>query len=171
VAQLGSGKLAFGQGQLSVFNSDLAGTGPISFLYNLMHVGHNANKPEGMGTVDFSLDGETVNISALRYFDRGTEVRASGYISDAFAAPHCLVQMTAVGSVRPFASISLPGLSDLDNVMGAVQHDALAIKIDGYMDQLNDPGVVKTIAFSSIGNGLQNLLFGDAKSAKGEPSD
>jgi len=171
VAQLGRPDLAFGQGELSVYNTDLAGTGPISALYNLMHVGHNANKPEGNGSIDFNFEGETVIISALRYFDRGTEVRASGYISDTFAAPHCLVQMTAVGSVRPFASISLPGLSDLDNVMGAVQHDALAIRINGYLDHLDDPGVVKAIAFSSIGNDLQNLLFGDAKSAKGQPSE
>ena len=80
--------------------------------------------------------------------------------------------MTAVGSVRPFQSIDLPGLADLDNALGAVQHDALAVRISDYLDHLNARNAnIHKIPFSSIGRDLQNVIFGDVKSAKGQTSE
>jgi len=172
VQQLGAPGLTFGEGNLTVSNSDLAEIGPVSFLYNLMHIGHNPKKPEGSGSVDFSFQGQSIIVNALRYFDRGTEVRASGYIDDYPAVPHCWVDMTAVGSVRPFQSIDLPGLADLDNALGAVQHDALAVRFSDYLDHLNARNAnIHKIPFSSIGRDLQNVIFGDVKSAKGQTSE
>ena len=78
VQRLGAPALTFGEGNLTISNSDLAEIGPVSFLYNLMHIGHNPNKPQGSGSVDFSFQGKTIIVNALRYFDRGTEVRSPG---------------------------------------------------------------------------------------------
>lgn len=171
VGEPGSPELTFGEGNLTVSNSDLAEVGAVSFLYNLMHIGHNPKRAEGNGSVDFSIQGSTIFVNALRYFDRGTEIRASGYVDEYAQVPHCWIDITAVGSVRPFQSISLPGLADLDNALGAVQHDALAVRIAGYMDHLNAKDAVHTIPFSSIGHDLQAVIFGDVKSAKGQGSD
>ncbi len=60
--------LAFGEGRLTLSKSDLAGVGPIAILYNLMHFGHNANKPQGYGTIDFSVAQKSIFVSSLRCF-------------------------------------------------------------------------------------------------------
>jgi hypothetical protein len=171
LAQPLSPDLTVGQGELTISNSDLAGTGPIAYLYKLMQVGHDPNKPQGRGTVDFSFQGQTVLISALRYFDRGNEVRASGYLENVLALPHSHLMLTVAGSLRPFSALNLPGFSDFDKALGALQRDALTIRVDGYLDALNDPHAVRAIPFSAIGHDLQNILFGDAKSAQDQSSD
>jgi hypothetical protein len=151
-------ELSSGQGALTLEKTDLAGTGPIAFLYNLMHVGHDANKPTGSGSVNFTIQNKNIYLSSLRYFDKGTEVRLSGEIDDISRLPHSRVSIIAVGSIRPLASIHIPGLSDFDDALATIQHSAFAIKITGYLDKPTE----KAIPFAEVGNEMKSLLFGDA---------
>jgi hypothetical protein len=152
--------LAMGQGVLTLDQSDLAGTGPIAFVYNLMHVGHDAKKPTGTGRIEFNIQNENAYITAMRYFDKGTEVRLSGEIANLPALPHSPLSLIAVGSVRPLASIHIPGIGDFDEVIGAVQHDAITVSVNGTLDQ----PVSKAIPFHDITQTMKDLLFGDTKS-------
>jgi hypothetical protein len=147
----------FGRGTLTLDQSDLAGTGPIAFLYELMHVGHDAKKPTGSGTIDFTIQNNNVYLSAVRYFDKGTEVYLSGEIDDITDLPHSPVSMVAVGSVRPLASIHLVGVEDIDDVMEAIQRSALAIRITGPLDKPTQ----KKIPLADVGQEMKGLLFGN----------
>lgn len=156
IGEPGNPRNAFGQGTLTLTDSDLAGTGPISFLYDLMHFSHNANKPQGQGTIDFVIQDQTAYISPMQYFDRGRQVLLSGVISDLPDLPHCPIDLIAAGSVRPFKSINIFGVEDLDEALSALQHDAVSVHITGY---LNKP-VTKAIAFGNISHEARNLLLG-----------
>ena len=147
-----------GQGSLTLDHSDLAGIGPIAFLYELMHVGHDANKPTGNGTIDFTIRNNNIYLSAVRYFDKGADILLSGEIDRITDLPHSPVSIVAVGSVRPLASIHLPGVTDFDEVLAAIQRSALAIRITGPLDRPRQ----KKIPFSEVGQEMKGLLFGDA---------
>jgi len=152
--------LAMGQGVITLDQSDLAGTGPIAFVYNLMHVGHDAKKPTGTGRIEFNIQNENAYITAMRYFDKGTEVRLSGEIANLPALPHSPLTLIVVGSLRPLASIHIPGFGDFDEVLGAIQHDAITVSVKGTLDK----PVEKTIPFHEITQTMKDLLFGDTKS-------
>jgi hypothetical protein len=156
VGRPGAPDLAFGEGHLVLSRSDLAGTGPIAILYNLMHFSHSAAKPRGSGTIDFQVQQENVFITALRYFDRGAEVHAAGVISKLSKRTHSQLDITVVGSARPLTSIDLPGVSDIDDALNAIQRDAVTVRVTGDLDK----PVTKKVLFSEIGQEMQNLLFG-----------
>jgi hypothetical protein len=149
-------ELASGEGHITLSKSDLAGTGPIAILYNLMHFGHNANKPQGYGTIDFHIAQKSVSITSLRYFDRGAEVHAAGIIREVSKLSHSPIDITLVGSLRPLKSIDLPGVSDIDEALNAVQRNAVTIRVTG---DFNKP-VTKRVLFSDINQDVQNLLIG-----------
>lgn len=153
---------AFGQGTLTIEKSDLAGTGPIAILYNLMHILHNPNKPTGEGAIDFTLQNQNADVSAMRYYDKGSEIRISGQIADLLHLPHSPVNLIGVGSARPLRSIDIPGISDIDTVLGAIQHDAVSVKITGFLDKPK----TTPILFGDITREMKNLLFGDAQAEK-----
>jgi hypothetical protein len=159
-------ELAIGQGSLTLTQSDLAGVGPIAFLYNLMHLTHNANKPTGSGEIDFTVQNENATITALRYFDKGTEIRINGDINDLLNLPNSPLNLIAVGSLRPLASIQIFGLADFDAAIGAIQHDAFTIRITGYLNRPKQ----KEIPFRDVGQEMKNFLFGDIKSSSSSPA-
>ncbi|MDP9172939.1 MAG: AsmA family protein [Planctomycetota bacterium] len=150
---------AFGQGRLTIKQSDLAGAGPIAFLYNLMNIGHDPNKPVGYGTIDLRLQDNAMEITAMHYFDRGTEVRLSGAISNILAAPASPIIATAVGSARPLASLDLPGLGDIDGAFSVIQQDSISVQIGG---TLASP-TANPIAFGNLTEGMRQILLGDAR--------
>ena len=151
--------LAFGSGTMTLSQSDLAGTGPIATLYNLMNVGHNANKPTGSGDIEFTVQQEGATITAMRYFDKGTEVRISGQIKNLSKIPACPIALIAAGSARPLSSVHIPGVADFDEALGAIQHDVISVRITGTLDH----PLTKKILFGDITGDMKNLLFGDSQ--------
>jgi hypothetical protein len=148
--------LAFGEGHLTISQSDLAGTGPIAFLYNLMHLSHSASKPRGNGTLDFRVQNKSINIVSLRYFDRGAEVHAAGAIGDISKLSRSPVDITIIGSVRPLKSIDLPGVVDIDEALDAIQRGAVTVRVTGPLNNT----VTKKVLFSDISGDVKNLLLG-----------
>ncbi len=153
---------ASGQGTIYIQKSDLAGAGPIAVLYNLMHILHNPSKPTGEGELDFMIQNKNADITAMRYYDRGSEIRIVGQITDLLHLPHSPVNLIGVGSARPLRSIDIPGFSDIDSALDAIQHDAVSVKITGFLD---DPQTTP-ILFGDITRNMKNLLFGDAQTSK-----
>jgi hypothetical protein len=156
VGRPGAPELAFGEGHLVLARSDLAGTGPIAILYNLMHFGHDASKPQGFGTIDFTVQRRNVSISAMRYLDRGAEVHGAGVIRDLTKLARSPIDLTLVGSARPLQSISLPGVSDIDDALNAIQRGAVTVHVTGTLDH----PMTKRVLFSDIGQEMQNILIG-----------
>jgi hypothetical protein len=153
--------LATGQGTLTLTQSDLAGTGAISLVYDLMHLSHNAKKPTGSGQIDFTIQNRNATITAMHYFDKGSEIRLSGDIVDLPSLPHSPINLIVVGSARPLASIGIPGFADFDAALGTIQHDAFTVQVTGYLDHPKQ----KPIPFADIGQEMKNLLFGDVHAA------
>lgn len=153
--------LALGQGTLKLTQSDLAGTGAIALVYDLMHLTHDAKKPTGSGQIDFTIQNRNATITAMHYFDKGSEIRLSGEIADLPNLPKSPVNLIVVGSARPLASLHIPGLADLDAALGAIQHDAFTVQVTGQLDQPKQ----KAIPFSEITQDMKNLLFGDVQAA------
>jgi hypothetical protein len=154
----------FGTGHLTLDKSDLAGFGPIDDLYDLMHLGHNANKPTGSGTVDFTVQNNTLTITGLRYFDKGKEILGEFAIRNLTNIPDSPLSGTAVGSLRPLSAVDLPVIGDIDAALNALQQGSLSIRIYGTVRQPKD----HPIAFADIGNDMTNFLLGDTKAAHGE---
>jgi hypothetical protein len=156
IGEPGNPRNAFGQGQLTLTHSDLAGTGPISILYDLMHFSHNANRPMGEGRIDFTIENQAVYIMPMQYFDRGRQVRLSGVISDLPNLPHCPLDLIAAGSIRPFSSINILGVQDVDKLLSALQHDVVSVHVTGYLDSPH----TKPVALGAISREARNLLLG-----------
>jgi hypothetical protein len=165
VAPLGNLQRAFGDGQIQISNSDLATIGPIALLYGAMHIGHDTSKPVGYGTIDLHLENNRLSIPTLRYFDRGTEVRADGAITNIFNLPDSPIAITAVGSARPLEGLSIPGLGDIDAALSAIQQSVISETITGTVRQPQ----YQTIPFGQIGQGMKNFLVGDVLGQDTDP--
>ena len=156
--------LSFGQGSLRLEKSDLAGAGPISFMYNLLHIFHDPKKPQGYGSIDFSIQAHNALISSMRYFDRGSEIRLSGSMNDLLQLPHSPINLVAIGSARPLVSINIPGIADIDQALNAVQSNALVVHIGGWLDKPTE----NLMSLSEVGQELKNLLFGGSANGTGD---
>jgi hypothetical protein len=154
----------FGSGHLTIDKSDLGGFAPIADLYNLMHLGHNANKPTGSGSVDFTLQNDTLTVTGLRYFDKGTEILAEFSIANLVNIPDSPLAGTVVGSFRPLRAIDLPVIGDIDSALNALQQNSQSIRIYGTVRQPKD----RPILFGEIGNDMLNFLLGDTREEHGE---
>ena len=97
----------------------------------------------------------------MRYFDKGSEIRLSGEISNLQILPHSPLSLIVVGSARPLASIHIPGFADFDEALGAIQHDAVSVQVIGYLDKPRQ----KHILFEEITQDMKKLLFGDTQAA------
>ena len=53
-------------------------------------------EPSGSGRAELRLEGETIELSRLRYFNRGTEIRAMATIDDVWRLPQSPITGTAV---------------------------------------------------------------------------
>jgi hypothetical protein len=153
-------ELTFGQGSMRIDQSDLAGTGPIAFIYNILHIFHSANKPTGNGAIDFNIQGRDAIVTSMRYFDRGAEIRISGLVHDLPNLPHSGLNLVALASARPLKLLNIPGLSDIDQALSAIQRNALTVQITGYLDQPKE----KEVLFQDVTNDLRNMLFGSFQS-------
>jgi hypothetical protein len=153
--------LLTGQGDLTLTHSDLAGTGPISLVYDLMNLTHDPKKPVGTGRLEFTIQHRSATITALHYSDKGREIRLSGEIADLTALPDSPISLIVVGSARPLSSLNIPGLTDIGDALQTIQHDAFTVRVTGTLAQPRE----KAIPFTDIGQEMKNLLFGDVQAA------
>jgi hypothetical protein len=149
------------QGSLTLTESDLASTGAIGFVYSLMHIGHDSSKPTGRGTIELAVQNESLLIPSMHYFDKGAEVRIAGHIDHLLKLPDSPLTLFAVGSARPLAQIDLPAFGDIDRVLGAIQQDAVSVKVTG---TIADPKW-RTVPFGELGREVKNFLLLDAFSS------
>ncbi|HWE92715.1 MAG TPA: hypothetical protein VG269_01965 [Tepidisphaeraceae bacterium] len=151
----------YGEGRVSITRANLANFPVLAFLYNLMHVFQNVNVPEGTGNLQLHLEGGTLTINNMHYFNRGTEVRAVATIGEIWKIPDSPISGTAAGSARPLRNIKLPLLADFDTILATLTRDLTGVRFSG---TLRHPITVGPIGFTDFGADLNRMLVGDVSS-------
>ena len=112
----------YAEGQIKLTNANLAKFGPFAFLYNAANLFHNDRTAEGNGNVRFPTSKRgALTIQQLRYFNRGTEIRAVATLDKIWALPNSPLCGSGFITARPLSDVKLPFLSDFDSVLVAVQ--------------------------------------------------
>jgi hypothetical protein len=148
-----------GSGQVNIRDSDLANFGPVAFLYNTMHLDTDTVVPTGRGTASFRVEGANLIINQLRYFNRGTEIRANGVIDNFRKGPDAALDVGAVGSARPLSQIKVPGFASVDKIFALLQANLTTVHIGG---TVRDPKT-RIISFDEMNQTLRAIVFGDLK--------
>jgi hypothetical protein len=153
----------YGDGKVNLSNADIGNFGPIAFLYNAMHIGNDKRGPTGTGDVSFRIEGGSMNVTSLHYFNRGVEVRAIARVDDLAAVPDCPLSGTAVGSARPLKNVKLPIFSsilpDVDSLLSALQGSTISERFGG---TLHKPKM-SIIVFGELGEAMKQFLVGDVR--------
>ena len=145
-------------GSAELTESDLAGTDMVAGMYNLMRGGDRG--PTGRGDATFRLEGKTLDLTEFRYFNEGTEIRATLNVQDIWNAPDSPVDGVAFGSLRPLSSVKLPLLADADKIFSVIQKDAVTAKLSNTLRDMK----VDAIVFKDASDTLRRMLLRDARS-------
>ncbi len=157
-----------GQAHFQIIRSDLANTFVISFLYNSLRLGHDPSKPVGEGQSGLALHDNQVDFSEFLYFYPGSEVRITGSTYQIERLGDSPISWTAVGSARPFKSIDIPGLSDIDTALSLLQRGIVSVRVNGTLAHPNTP---LPIPFAQLGRQVLDLLFGGNSQSDSSSSD
>ncbi|MGB7159931.1 MAG: hypothetical protein WBD40_17830, partial [Tepidisphaeraceae bacterium] len=151
-----------GLGTVRITDSDLANYDVFAFLYERMNVlnwGRDKPQNRGHGSADLRFEADTLYVNNIRYFNRGTEIRATTTIHEVWKLPDSPIEGTAAGSVRPFSALRLPLLADVDDVLNVLQQDVLPVRISGTVRHPR----VELVPFSEISGAMRSLLLGDVQ--------
>lgn len=121
---------SFGEIQLDLHHAELQPLPAFAAVYSLMSINFDP-KPTGEGSIRLRLEGDSLQISRLQYFNRGTDINGAGRIEDIRAGLRSPVKGALVGTVRPLKGSKLPFGPSLDRLLGGLLHDAVAVEIDG----------------------------------------
>ena len=151
------------QGTVRITESNLGNVDVFAALYNLMNIGAGGfREPTGSGTAELRVEDGRMIVENLRYFNRGTEIRAVAQIDRVWLLPNSPITGTAVGTARPLRDVRLPFFADLDQVLSAVQRNLTTVAIDG---TVRDP-VPRPITFDDAGSDLRAIILGDVKASR-----
>lgn len=165
VGPINDPKRVFGTGSLDIVESDLVNVPFIKELYNALRIGIGARKPNGYGSLDLQLDASRLDLTNVRYFNRGTEVRAELRVKDIWAGNTSPIEGSAIGTLRPLKDLKLPFLADVDDVLNALQAQlgVQSVLIAGTVAEQK----VRPVLFSELGAGFRGVLMGEVQSRSG----
>src|SRR5207237_4646584 len=103
---------------------------------------------------DVRLENGNLELNNLRYFNRGAEVRGLFTIEQIWKGPKSPLYGTAIGSVRPLASVNLPFVAEVDRVIALLSSDLASVGADGTVE---DPKPYQ-IGLRDLGRGPITLL-------------
>jgi hypothetical protein len=154
----------YGEGHISITDSELANLGILTQIYNIMHFtfGAAAAKPTGHGEISVRLESGNLSVTDLRYFDRGTEVTGLATITDLADLPNSPLKGSAAGSLHPFSQINLPFISDVDTLLAIVQRSVTPMVISG---TVHKPKVGPAV-FGDFTSEMKNYLLSTVEQSK-----
>ncbi len=150
------------QGKVELSQAGLGKLDAFAALYDAMSLFQDMNTPTGAGSADVRMEDGALYMNNLRYFNRGTEIRAMATVGDVWRMPKSPVSGTAVGNARPFAEAKLPLFSTFDRILTQIQPTGVAIR-----GTVEDPKIRPT-AFDDVGSAMKAFVLGDAKAAAGK---
>jgi len=121
----------YGNSTVRITESDLANIRAISTVYNALELGSPEPAPTGYGEARINLEGDSLVLRRLTYFNRGTEVRANVVIEDITAGMQSPIRGTAAGAARPLKDVRLPFLAEIDRALATFQSDSAVVRIGG----------------------------------------
>jgi hypothetical protein len=145
-------------GNIEIADSDLGNFGPISFLYNAMHLGGNIRKPTGHGTVSFHMEDGGMHISHMYYFNRGIEVRGVATVDQMWKFPDSPLHGSVVGTARPLKNIKFPLFAEADAIFSALQGTLTSVNFD---NTVRSPGNYQLVSLAQLGSELKGILLGE----------
>jgi hypothetical protein len=154
----------FGQASLQIHDSDLGNFGPFAALYNTMHLGGNAGKAIGEGTVEARFDNDSLIVSSLRYFNRGVDAYGLATIGSISKYPDCPLSGEVVGTLAPLRNIKLPFFADADKIFSVLQTNLTSIVLGGTLEPGKQTYVPESAA--AIGSAMRTFLLGDVPQPK-----
>ena len=151
----------YGEGRATLSHANLVNFSPFTFLYNTAKLFNDVRGNEGNGNIEFHLERGEFAIQRLRYFNRGSEIRAVATAKELWNIPYCPLDGTATLIGRPLKGLNLPGIEDFDTVLTAIQTSTglTAVRLAG---TLHAPQIIP-LNLSDLGSEMQNFLVGDAK--------
>jgi hypothetical protein len=153
----------YGEGHVHLSEANLANIGAISFVYNALNVFQKVNQPTGTGDIDFRIERDTLKVTRMTYYNRGTELRAILDFPQIWEIPASPVRGTVVGLARPLRDLKLPFIEDFESALGALQSGLLtSANVSG---RVNDPKL-QLSSFKGVGDDMKRFFKGDASSAE-----
>jgi hypothetical protein len=149
----------FGDGELHLTQSDLVNFDAVGGIYDLMHLSLGA-APNGTADVRMRLDGENLEITEGRVFNRGVEIIAAGSAGNIWQLPKNKLDISAAGSAQPLKDLKLPFMADVNKIFSVLQHGVTAAHIGGTLEHPQ----VTPAAFNDLGQSLRKILLGDVRS-------
>jgi hypothetical protein len=151
-------------GPLKLSQAKLGALPVFSGIYDVMHAGQDVKASNGVGSVDVRMENGILELNNLRYFNRGTEVRGMFTIEQVWKLPDSPLHGTAIGSLRPLASISLPFFAEADRIIALLSSDLASIGVDGTVKNQH----TYQIGLRDRGAGLRTLLLGEVPQERPE---
>ena len=152
------------EGNLKLTEAKLGRLPIFGDLYDLMHLGQNIKQNSGHGHVSVRMEGGSLELNNLHYFNQGTELRALLTIDKLWNLPNSKIHGNAVGSSRPLASIQLPFVAEADRLLALLQNDLISVDITGSVEHPK----TQQIFLKDLGRAMRTLLLGEVRSVKGD---
>lgn len=150
------------EGSVRITESNLLNLDVVSALYGLMNVGADMSGPSGRGRASFRMENGTFALTQMRYFNLGTEIRATASVQDVWKMPQSPLSGSAVALARPLKNFKIPFMEvmSLDQIFSALQSNLTSVQIGG---TVKEP-TIAPISFAQIGTGLKAIFAGDVNS-------
>jgi hypothetical protein len=148
-----------GEANLELTESDLINNTVIAALNGALNLKPGKPQASGRGHLILQAEGKKLWIRAFTYFNRGVEVWGSGAITDLSLGEASPIDGYAVGSTRPLRDVRLPGIRELDRLMGSLQRGAVSVKIGGTLAQPE----VTVVPFPQVSATFRRLLWGSLR--------
>lgn len=151
----------YAEGDVQLHDANLADVKAFAFLYDAAKLFQNMKNPLGTGSVQFHLERGQVNVERMRYFNRGTEIRAVATVSKIWDFPNSPLDGSAFLTARPLGGAKLPLFADLDTAIGAIQQglQLTGVKVHGTINKYKP----EPVSLHEMGHEMKNFLVGDAK--------
>ena len=155
----------YGEGKITLTETNLANFGPFAFLYNAANLFQNVQTIDGKGNVQFRLERGTLSVERMRYFYRGTEIRAVAKVDKIWDVPDSPIVATGLLTARPLRNVKIPFFSDFDTALTAIQSSLklTGARVTGTLSHTK----LTQLGIAEMGDEMRRFLVGDAKESTG----
>lgn len=144
-----------GRIHLSLAESDLINNTVVGSVYKALAFGLISSKPSGYGNAELYVEGTKLVINSFYYFNEGVEIRGSGEIQDFTKGADSPITGLVFGTTRPLKGLDLPGISELDELMQALQVGSAVVEVAGTLGNAE----TKVVPLPNVTEPIRNLIW------------
>lgn len=149
-----------GEGNFRVTQSGLLDINVLRSIFFFLNPGKDPPPPQGRGHAAWRLEAGRLSVVDMFYRNRDIYVRGSGQMQDVWLGPDSPISGYAIGTARPLNAIKLPLVSELGDLLEALQSVATTFRIDG---TAKEP-VLRSVGLNEAGDELRRFFVGDIRS-------